>query len=238
MEQLIDKTLSQIKSQSVKPLPKSFFAVKRYLWTLALAISLILAGLSVAMFYLEYISLDYEMIDKASLVPMSWLALALPWAWLVLFVILSSLAYLEFRKSRFGYRWSTVYLIFGIVLGVLLISIILSCGHWQERTSERLSEYPVYNIVFSPRAQVWQNPNDCLLAGRLMTQRDGVIEIKDIEGRLWELTLTPETILPTKLQLKSGKMLKIICKKIGDKYVIEEIRAWNGPDRGQRKLHR
>lgn len=238
MDQLIDKTLSRITKDDVQPVPKWVFVVKRILWHLATVASIVLAGLSMAMFYLEYVSFDYEMINRADQGSFGWLILALPWAWLGLFIILMVVAYLDFRKSRYGYRYRSGYLIIALAVCALLTGLVIQFTHWQERTSEVLAEYPVYNFVFSPRAQVWQKPDDCLLAGKVLDFKNDMIEVRDIQGRVWRLVLSENTILPKDMDLNNCRMVKIICRRVGDTFVIDEIRLWHGADRGQRKLHK
>ncbi|TAK95862.1 hypothetical protein EPO05_03120 [Patescibacteria group bacterium] len=228
----INKAMEQIKTEHVVPKPKWEFALENVFKWILFVVSGIIGALFLLFLYNSLADADWDIRPRAGLGILKLIFLILPPIWVILLTISVALAYLLFRSTRYGYRYSGQSAFF-IVLGtVVVVGIISFFAKADKFVGNRMpGMIPGYGQAMLMREEMWLHPESGLLGG-VVTSLDKnarTLTVRDFQGGEWVVVpgkdfKAPRLILETIV----GKQVKIIGEKTGEfQFQANEIRPWN-----------
>lgn len=236
----ISKTILQkIKKEKIQPYSKKHFLKKKsFIWMLfGLSILLGIVASSVTIFQLKHT--EWDLYKRSNYGLIEFLAMVIPYFWLIFLMVFIGIAYRYFRRTEKGYRYNTLL----IITISIIISIIGGIVVYQTGFSERLEtvfqeNIPVYRIINRGRHRMWMSPEQGFLAGEIKeiisTQE---IELIDLHGTNWTIDIS-HAFWRARLKPEVGLAIKIIGKiNVEGQFVANEIRPLQGrlrQGRGQR----
>jgi len=222
--------LQKIKKEKIQPFSKKhFFLKKSFIWTLfGLSILLGIIASSVTIFQLKHT--DWELYDRSNYSLFEFLAMAIPYFWLIFLMIFIGIAYNYFRRTEKGYRYNTLL----IITISVIVSIIGGIGVYQTGFSEKLEavfqeNIPVYRMINRGRHRMWMSPEQGFLAGEIKEINSAQeIELIDLHGNNWIIDIS-NAFWRGRLRSEVGLEIKIIGKiKVEGQFVANEIRPLHG----------
>ena len=144
MDMLSKDVVNEIKARGVAPVPRWHFLLKRSVfWTLATA-SVFLGAVAFAV--ADFVFFDNEGVSAAVLLesPLEGFLKSIPIVWLIVFGLFIFSAYYGLRHTKRGYRFRTV----GVVVGVILGTIILGLGLNMLDFGQAVHDYLLTNTIF------------------------------------------------------------------------------------------
>src|SRR5581483_11452623 len=153
---LQEQILRRIRTQNVKPTPKGYFKARDYvLWGL-LGVFVAALSLGLGMVFFLVHSTDRSLLQKLSLTFSERLVYSIPIFWILVAAVAGVLAYLNFRKTRRGYRVSTEQ--FSIVTAVIAVavgSILYAFDVAHSINNAATADIPLYNKVVPLNTDIW-----------------------------------------------------------------------------------
>jgi len=230
MKEISKNILNKIKKEKIQPYPKKHFFVKKsFIWTLfGLSILLGIVASSVIIFQLKHT--DWDLFNQSNYSMLEFLAMAIPYFWLLFLMIFMGIAYGYFRRTEKGYRYHALL----IITVSVVVSIIIGAGVYQTGFSERLEavfqeNIPVYRMLSKGRHRMWMSPEQGFLAGKIteiISMQE--IELIDLHGNNWIIDIS-NAFWRGRLKPEAGLEIKLIGKiKFEDQFVATEIRPLQG----------
>ena len=230
MNDISKNILKKIKEEKIQPYSKKhFFLKKSFVWTLfGLSILLGIVSSSVTLFQLKHT--DWDLYDRLNYSLLEFLAITIPYFWLIFLMIFIGTAYAYFRRTEKGYRYHTVL----IIAASVIVSIVGGIGVYQTGFSEKLEavfqeNIPVYRIINRGRHRMWMSPEQGFLAGeinKIISVQE--IELIDLHGNNWVIDIS-NTLWRGRLRPEVGLEIKLIGKiKVKDQFIATEIRPLQG----------
>lgn len=230
-----DLILDEIEKRRVVPIPRWRFILKRSVFWILAAISVITG--SISMVTAIYVFLDNDFIvDRANIETLfaqkpfiEEVVESIPYVWLIAMLLFIIAAYYGFRHTKKGYRYPTLRVIAGSVLVSLSICGVLNIFD----VGKYIHRYLIENIrgydrlVFTNEIR-WAQMEKGLLGGKVvrMSLPDHVIIVKDYKGRMWTVDISKVEMRPG-MQIFPGRYLKITGHKTGDlAFQATSVRPW------------
>lgn len=217
----------KIKSKKLEPKSRYTFVLKNYLfWTLAV-LAIIIGAMAVAIIIFFLYNQDWALYFKyASFIQI--LYFSLPYLWFFILLILISLAYFNFRKTEFGYRYSLkkiilIYFASSIILGSLFYS--LGFAQVLDRTFDQ--KLPFYTNLHQRCAWFWQNPEEGRISGEIIEVSNADnFRLRDLKDKQWTI-YDNNAIYKNKMIKKKGMNIRIIGEMINnDEFRAQEIKPF------------
>jgi len=235
MPGISDKTFQEIISSRIEPAPKWRFVLRHAsIWALlALAVTAGALAVSAGAFLMSDFEWDVSSYPEGGL----WLIVlrSVPFFWLGALVLLLIVAYMEYRRTRLGYRGHTS----AIVAVCLLISVsagailhLAGVGETIEDAAAR--SVPFYENVVWHKDDLWTLPDEGLLAGTVtsVNSSDDDVIVKDFTGGEWHVDATAAAAGGA--ALKTGDQVKITGeRRAGDGFHAKKINTWKGKKHGR-----
>lgn len=188
---LVDSVLRRIKTEKILPRSHTFFLVQRYgIWVLWL-LTLVMGAVAVAIVLL---ALVYRYLDLHEVIRETfWLYTfeILPYLWLALVILMSTLAIYNLRHTSHGYRYSFVTLVASSLIGSLGGGIILYMFGFGFLVDSSLGIYiDSYDSQEKVERYLWQEPEDGRLIGEILpysVNDTGQFSFVDSNNLLWQL---------------------------------------------------
>lgn len=230
MTAVSEKVLQKIKERKITVIPRWHFVLKNICaWLLFILFTFagaIVCGLALFMF----IDMDWEFFSYLNESPGRFLAMSIPYLWIVALSVLVFIAYLYARRTKMGYKHRT--------FALASISLLLSLGFGVSMNAmgltEKVDDYlekktPVYEDL-KPMAKIkkemWTHPEKGMLGGEIMKVKDDeAFIIKDFKNKLWEIK--QKQFKTGKDEIKLGAKIKLKgSPSDGDKFEVQEVKAW------------
>lgn len=232
MSEFTKKVAERIKREGIEPEPGWKFTAKRtFLW-IGVVLTGGIAALSLSMTVLSILSIDRS---PFTLPPEKIFSFAffrsLPFFWIGLLVAFSSLAMIEFRNTRHGYRHRIVAVAVISGIAIMFSASLLSAWGADERAERMMNRrFPHYAKMMEMRNSFWSRPEAGFLSGTI----DGItresISITDDDGTIWIVTVKDDTKIRPSVRIEKESAVKILGKKRdGHVFEAEEIRPWKNP---------
>ncbi|NTW52051.1 MAG: hypothetical protein HGB22_05640 [Chlorobiaceae bacterium] len=230
-----DLILDEIEKRHVVPIPRWRFILKRSVFWILAAIS-VLTG-SISMVTAIYVFLDNDFIvDRANIEMlfdqrpfMEEVVKSIPYVWLIAMSLFIIAAYYGFRHTKKGYRYTTLRVFASSMFVSLLICGVLNIfdvGKYIHRyLIENIKGYD--HLVYSNEIR-WAQMEKGLLGGKVikLSISDHFIVVKDYKKRLWTVDISKAQVRPG-TQLAMGRYLKITGLKTGDMtFQATSIQPW------------
>lgn len=232
MSEFTKKVVDRIKQEGIEPEPGWKFMTKRTLLWVGVVLTGGLAALSLSMTVLSILSIDHS---PFTLPPERLFSFAffgsLPFFWIGLLVAFSSLAVIEFRNTRHGYRHriAAVAVLSGIA--IILSASLLSAWGADERAERMMkNRFPHYAEMTEMRERFWSRPEEGFLSGAITGITPKNISITDSNGTTWVVTLKDGTKIRPLVRIEKGSIVKVLGEeREGHVFDAEEIRPWKNP---------
>ena len=218
--------LERIKGEGIKPISRNVFNVKRVLFWLMVAISLVITALAFSLILSALFNDDWDLYGKLGF---NFILRTLPYFWFVSLIVFIILGEFYYRKTLLGHRKNLL-----IILGVYLLYVVffggifylVGIGSFIEQAL--LENAPVYSNFILNRHEVWLHPEEGLLSGEIVIVDGNEIELIDTNGSVWIIN-TEEAFTNGNVKLEVGEKVKILGDKVEENiFNAEEIRPWIG----------
>jgi signal transduction histidine kinase len=217
----------KIKEDELEPKSKYSFVLKNYLFWFLAILAIIIGAMAVAIIIFFLYNQDWSLYFKyASFIQI--LYFSLPYLWFFILLILISLAYFNFRKTEFGYRYSLKKLIF-IYFGasIILGSLFYSFGFAQvlDRTFEQ--KLPFYTNLHQRCSWFWQNPQAGRLSGEIIEiTNSNQFKLRDLKDKKWTIR-DDKAIYRNRATRNQGINIRIMGEVINnDEFEAQEIKPF------------
>ncbi len=232
MSEFTQKVVERIRQDGIEPEPGWKFMTKRSLLWVGVVLTGGLAALSLSMTVLSILSIDRS---PFTLPPERLFSFAffrsLPFFWIGLLVAFSSLAVIEFRNTRHGYRHriAAVAVLSGIAIA--LSASLLSAWGADERAERMMkNRFPHYAEMTEMRERFWSRPEEGFLSGTITRITPENISLTDSNGIAWVVILKDGTRIRPLVRIEKGSVVKILGeKRDGHVFEAEELRPWKNP---------
>ena len=209
----------KIESERVCPRPKwYFFCLECSLWLLWF-LSVVVGSLSLAA---AWYVISYQQYAFYELTHRNFLAFAvdtLPYVWLITFFAMAYLSVYNLKRTRRGYRYSTVFILGSSLAFSLLGGYGLqhfNLGHEIDETVGR--HMPVYKTLGKTEEMRWQHPEQGRLLGRQVLSTlspTTTIIFADVTGVRWRFDITELPDYDVYI-LKQEQKVRVLGKRTDD----------------------
>lgn len=219
--------LEKIKTEKIKPKSRWHYVLKDYVVWFAFALSIVLGSVafSIILHFFEVNDWDayYRLNDNF----LAFILLTLPYFWLAGFALCLYVAYRYLKSTREGYRYEfakvlALTLLFSLMFG----SLLYSYGVGREVENEFANRAPFYRDLRNRQELVWFNPDQGVLAGRVVAvdENGEFFELDDPNQVLWTVDVR-DAYLMEGFMVREGFMVKVFGEREGDYlFVAEEVR--------------
>ncbi len=219
--------LDRIKAKGVKPMPKSYFKAKEYiLWGL---LGVFVAALSVGFGMIVFMvkGADMSLFAKLGLTSTEKILYTIPFFWIAATIVVATIAYVNFRTTRLGYRVSVRQFVLIAALVAVGLGSVAYAAHISEYIDNVASEnIPLYNTVVPLNTNTWFDPEDGLLSGTVRSKEsDNDFTLRDPDSTLWHVT--GKIVKPEGFTFSAGDRIRLIgTADDNDEFRAIEIVDW------------
>lgn len=244
MKDLIKKTIARLKREKIKPFPKWKFALREVAyWALIFGAAFFGAvALATGAYLLFQIDWDTSRYARRGFLN---LFFYIPYVWLLATAVSLGAVFYVIRKTKEGYRYKWAVVTFSSSALVLALGTIAHFAKIGEVTDEfAYRSMPFYKNITPGMDRMWRMAGDGFLAGEIIFARNGELNIVDLDGKEWKVTISSKTLLHGAPELRKGDLIKIVgYVKNGNVFEATMIKSGFGPMRmrgfggGQRGMH-
>lgn len=218
--------LERIKGEGIKPISRKIFSIKRVLFWLAVALSLVVTALAFSLILSALFNNDWDLYNKLGF---NFILKTLPYFWFLSLIIFIILGEYYYRKTLLGHRRNLfmvlgIYILYTVVFGEIFY--LVGIGSFIEKSL--LDNAPSYSNFVLNRHEVWLHPEEGLLSGTIVLVGDNEVELIDINGSVW-IVNTERAFSYGNVNVEVDEKVKILGDKVEDNiFDAEEIRPWVG----------
>lgn len=230
MGDLSDKVLETIKSKAIKPRPRWYFLMRDCLMWFLAGLATLLGGLAFSLVWLFVYFQNLGFTPPPPAGRMHWLFSSIPYAWLLVFLLLVALIYYNLKHLKRSYKYPVYLIILASLFGSIVLGFLMANFGVHRRMNEEFSRrVPFYGRVFDARIPAWDRPGDGVLAGKIKSITDDHFVLEDFKNQEWQIFYLDETIEEESLGLIPGKMVMITghVNKHGT-FFANEVFPWDG----------
>ncbi len=229
METFSEKILERIEEEKLAPKPRWRFLLKDYaLWLLAVAAALVGSFAVMMMLVMAHVE-DWDVIPYLHRSTIGHALVSVSYLWVVVLIVLTLIARLNFMYTRHGYRYPSYW----VVLGSILTSLMLGYGFyyvgagvgWDDYLSTRV---PLYERLVYSKNDIWIYPELGLLGGQITTfDHSHIFILTDLSGKRWDIRLAADTVWDNQAVAATGTKVKLIgIEKSDGQFDAKIVRAW------------
>lgn len=216
---LKDKLFSRIEEEHVCPHSRLFFKGRElFFWSFWL-ISVVVGALAVAVALFVVLSGQYAFYQATHENFFTFMVEALPYLWILTFIVMSYGAVYQIRHTKRGYRHSLfVVLVSSMLLSVAGGSALQLFGFGHEIDEVLGRHLSLYTSQKKFVERLWQDP----AAGRLVGAQvyttlapTSTIILEDVAGQRWTIQVNELSLADTEM-LASGAVVRILGKPIDE----------------------
>lgn len=184
-----DSVLERLENEGVSPRSRIFWACQEYvIWSLW-ALTILVGAISVAVVTFASMHAGYALYEVTHESFLTFAIEVLPYIWLIVFIMMSMLAYYNMRHTKNGYKYPFTHIILSSVGFSILGGFVLhyaGVGYYLDTYLGRNSS--MYQSQEKMELRMWQVPEDGRLVGVYESEIKGsLVRFNDIEGREWSL---------------------------------------------------
>ena len=232
MTNIADKINEQIKQEDIKPKPKWRYTFGEVLLWALLILGVPVLALAIALSWEISVQQDFNLFMAMPGRVMTMLK-ALPYFWLILSLALAILAFIEFRKTKQGYKIKWHFIVITILIGTILLAALFYYTGLAQYIENKLEEHlPGYHRVVPVPHMIWMQPDAGMIAGTIASVSSDNLILIDWNGEVWEIKFSKDTMVPPDFQLLQGEKIRVIGE-LEDEEEIEAfgIRPWKKNNR-------
>jgi amino acid transporter len=188
-----------------------------FFWTI-LILLVLLGALFFSLTIFSIPDFNLEVYRYLKLRRFTWLIIkSLPIFWIISLLLILSLGFLTFRKTKKGYRYQTFLILSTIGFIVFSLGLLVHFLKFNRSLDTDFSrKIPHYNQFSPPREMRWVSPEEGLLAGKIISVQPEELVIVSFKGEDWVIRYQQETSLDQGVKLEKEESIKAIGEKIGD----------------------
>lgn len=226
--QLQKKLMGEIADRRLTPKPRWHFLLQDNTLKVFFVIVSLMGGVALATMHFILTDLDWDVFSYLDRSLLEHIIKSIPYLWIATFILLMAIAYLSFRKTRMGYRYTT----FKLALGSLVISLvfgILLVGAGMDHIlhNHLLKNLPLYEKLTQTKQDIWIFPERGLLSGKINGTQNDSFSLQDRSGRIWNIHTTEDTTIEPGVIIAPQTQVKIIGEMLTDnEFQAKVIRPW------------
>lgn len=214
MTQIFEKIINKIKEKNIKPKPRWIFTLKNLLFWILVPILMLIAGLSFSIVIYMFVNNDWDLQSRVSNNFFEFLFKTAPYFWILILMIFLIVFYLDFKKTKGGYKFEFVKIIlFGISIIIISGIVFYSYGVSKYMDSSFMNKIPAYKNLSCQNMKMWNSPESGILVGKFINIQENVGSFKDTNEKNWNITFDNKIELQ-KFDLNND--IKIIGRKLDD----------------------
>lgn len=165
-DSLAKGVLARIEHDAIKPTSKSLFVFKNFsLWGLW-GLALILGGLALSVALFSELNSGWESYEITHPNAFIFFIQSFPLLWMFLFAMLLFFGLYTFRKTKTGYRYSLLIIVFSGLVLTIIGGLLFQGGGFGAQTEALLSRFlPYYVPALHMRESFWLQPERGLYSG-------------------------------------------------------------------------
>jgi len=225
-----DQVKRRIRQAHVKPLPRWLFTLRNDAFWFLSVISIAIGGAAASLWLLL---IEQEELDVyATAFHGTWefgLLIVLPLLWVVILVLLVSLASFNARHTNRGYRWPHWQIVTGSLIGSILLGLLLHVFGWSTSFDVLLRQQIMpYRQLRELRQDFWHRPSEGMLGGTIVNVKNDKLYLRDANGNIWQVDLAGAPPLPHQM-VRPGTPVRIVGILLEEGlFMAEEVRPWHG----------
>lgn len=237
MKDISKKVLDNINTNKLKPIPKYVFALRDIVVAISAILFVLLGIISVSLIAFNIFNQDWDIYKNLNESFVAYLILYIPYLWIILSIIFIIITILNIKKSKNGYKYSSI----GVILACIIIPIIAGLVVNESGLGSFIDEYlgtrlSGYKTVEDKKNDIWNQPENGLLSGEIVSVADETIIIKTNDTMSWTVEYSQANIKGN-ANIEIGTKIKLIGIVEGEIFKVKEIRPWgNNTQRNRHKL--
>ena len=220
------KVMDKLKKRGTKPLPAWRFVLTNLFTWLGFIFFVFLGAHAVGVMLHLLSGHDWSRLEHFRGGPAIYVMTAVPYLWLVLLSLLLVAAYLDFRRTKSGYRYRAFAVIAGLVAFSALSGFGLYAAGFGQKIDDSLARHlPMYRGMAPKGIEMWNLPEKGKLIGQVeAVSDDNILLLRDPGGEHWSVTsdedLPPEAV--------TGSRVLLIGKTApGKNFKAEKVMQWS-----------
>lgn len=189
-----DRLFERIEAESITPTPKMAFVASEWGIWLVWVLTVVFGAAALAISGYVAMSAHYAIYEATHENFLTFMVAIMPYIWVGLFALMTYISVYEIKKTKRGYRYSTVLILGSNVLFTILGAMLLHCLGLGYTLDKKLGEQiGMYMSLEKKEQMMWQTPNQGRLLGVIEPvavegREEVILNFKDIKGVLWRLS--------------------------------------------------
>jgi hypothetical protein len=210
---LKDTLLARIEAEGVSPRSKMFYLGRECVVWILWLLSAVVGALAIAVSLYVYSHSQYAIYEAAHMNTFTYLVEALPYIWVLTFVLMVVVGLYNLRHTKKGYKYPLwTLLASSVVLSILFGLVMQKLGVGYVVDDILGKNVSMYMSQDKMTEKMWQNPDEGRLIGNQVLSTvspTSTVVFEDIRGKRWQVTVSdlPENEVSL---LASGKDVLII----------------------------
>ncbi|MEM5814166.1 MAG: hypothetical protein QXP82_03570 [Candidatus Aenigmatarchaeota archaeon] len=227
--QLEKKIMKEITEGSLKPKPRWYFLIPDIVLKVFVGVISLLGGFALATIYFILTDHDWDVFSYLDHTQLEYIIKTIPYFWIISFILLTTVSYFFFRKTRQGYRYQTMEiaawsLIVSISVGILLVGL----GYDHILHNRLLEDVPLYKQLVYTKHDVWKFPEKGLLSGKIESvENEALFYLRDKDNQLWGILIPDDITIERGAEIVPGAQVKLIGEMLDkSEFQAAIIRPW------------
>lgn len=238
--------LEEIEKRNAVLIPRWRVFVKRVSFWLLAVISVVTGSIAMAtaiyVFFDNDFTVDHDTIQQLFIERpfIADIVSSIPYIWLAALALFTLVAFIGFRHTKKGYRYSAPKVIVTSLFASLLLSVCLNTvdvgGYIHRYLVENVR---MYNSLIYANEQRWTNARKGLLGGKVIRidKSNHILVLHDFQKRIWNVDFSNADVRQ-KTRIAPGRVLKITGIKTGKgTFHAIAIQNWEKKYNKRKKAH-
>jgi len=215
MKKTSEKVINKIKKDDIKPKPFWYFIAFKLLLYIISIIAILLGGLALSLVSYLLINQDWSFASPN-------IFYLIPYAWLLILIIIYFLAYFNFKKFPRTYKFTKTQLLTFIIFASILIAMFLNSANLPEKLHGSFCQKSrAYQQIFDSQTRPWHRPDEGFISGEIIAIYDDKLLLRDLNRNNWEI------IVKKPYFYEIGSSWRFIGEKISDnQFEAQQSRPW------------
>lgn len=219
--------LDKIKKEQIKPKSRWHFILKDSVVWIVFGLSIVLGALAFSIILHFWEINDWDAYYRINENFLAFIALTMPYFWLVCFLLFLGVAFYYLKNTKTGYRFEFAKIVtWNVGLSLILGSVLYSVGVGRQVEGEFAKRSPFYEDIRNKQEGVWQRPEQGVIVGKIImiAENGEMFELDDPRHIIWTVDASNAEYFQG-FMIEEGYMVKVFGNSQGNNFfVAEEIR--------------